>query len=80
MVLKFGHFEREIRSTFRTPKLGPAEGWRRSFGPHLLKNYELLYQAKKDKNILDIIKVRLNGLITSCVLNGLIKSCIVNAF
>jgi hypothetical protein len=32
MVLKLGHFEKDIRNTFKVLKYGAGEGWRRSVG------------------------------------------------
>jgi hypothetical protein len=32
-VLKLGHFEKEIRNTWKVLKCGAGEGWRRSVGP-----------------------------------------------
>jgi hypothetical protein len=32
MVLKLGHFGKQIRNTWKVMKYGAGEGWRRSFG------------------------------------------------
>jgi hypothetical protein len=33
MVLKLGHFGKQIRNAWEVLKCGAAEGWRRSAGP-----------------------------------------------
>jgi hypothetical protein len=55
MVLKFGHYGKQIRITKRVLKCG-ADGWKSSVGPIVVRNEEVLQRVKEERNVLPAIK------------------------
>jgi hypothetical protein len=52
-------------------KCGAGEGWRRSVGPIMFRNGEVLLRVKEQRNILhEIVNGRLIGLVTFCVVTA----------
>ena len=58
MVLKLGHFGRQIRNTLRFLKCGPGEGRRRSVGVIVCKMKKCYIELKQDRKILSVIHVK----------------------
>jgi hypothetical protein len=54
MVLKLGHFGKQIKKTWEVLKCDAGKGWRRSFGQ--MKNEEILHRLKEETNILQMIR------------------------
>jgi len=55
VVLKLGHSDKWIVNT-RIFKCGAGKQWRRSIGPIIVRNEEVLHGVKEQRNILQIIK------------------------
>jgi hypothetical protein len=51
-------------------KCGAGEGWRRSVGPIMFRNGDVLLRVKEQRNILYEINGRLIGLVTFCVVTA----------
>jgi hypothetical protein len=47
MVLKVGHFRRQIRNAWKVLKCGTGEGWRRSVGPIVYEIKKKLHRVKR---------------------------------
>ena len=58
MVLKLGRSGQQIRNTLKILKCGAGEGWRRSVGPIMWRNEEVLLRVKEQRNILHEIRKR----------------------
>jgi hypothetical protein len=57
MVLKFGHFGKQFRITWKVLKCG-GEEWRSSVGPIVVRNEKMLQRVKEERNVLNKIKRR----------------------
>lgn len=55
MVLKFGHYGKQIRITWKVLKCG-GDGWKISVGPIVVRKEKVLKRVKEERNILLAIK------------------------
>ena len=79
MVLKFGHFQNCVRSTWKILKCGAGDGWRRTVWTYRVRNEEVLYRVKKGRNILQTTKGRKANWIgrilrRNCLLKRVVKA------
>jgi len=58
MVLKRGRSGKQIRNAWKVLKCGAGEGWRRSVGPIICRNEEVLLRVNEQRNILHEIRKR----------------------
>ena len=58
MLLKIGHFGKQIRKTWKVLKCGTGEGRRRSSWTDRVRNEEVLHRIKEERNILHTVKRR----------------------
>jgi hypothetical protein len=55
MVLKFVHYRKQIRITWKVLKCG-GDGGKSSVGPIVVRNEKVLQRVKEERNVLPAIK------------------------